>query len=194
MARSSVKLAISAALVLAGARVICAQAPAPTKPATINVQAAILSTKEGQQSTQDLSARVSARKQALEQRQSNLAQLQSRMRVGSATMSQAARDKLIADIDAQTKAWNRDSADFNTEVQAEEGKIMNDVGQKMLPLIEKYALLHGILLVADVSNPQSPVVWADPSLDITNEIIKMYDQTYPPAPATPPATPPTKKQ
>jgi len=189
-----VKLAIYAALVLAGARVIYAQAPVPTKPATINVQAAILSTKEGQQSTQDLSAKVSTRKQALEQRQSNLAQLQSRLRAGSATMSQAARDKLIADIDAQTKAWNRDSADFNAEVQAEEGKIMNDVGQKMLPLIEKYALLHGIILVADVSNPQSPVVWADPSLDITNEIIKMYDQTYPLAPAAPPATPPAAKK
>ena len=179
------------ALILAGARWLCAQAPAaPSKPATINVQAAILATKEGQQSTQELANKFNARKQALEKRQSEIAALQAKMRSGSATMGQAAREKLISDIDTQTSQWNRDSADFNEEVQQEEGKVMNEVGQKMLPLIEKYALLHSIFMVADVSNPRSPVVWADPSLDITNEIIKMYDQTFP---ASPPAAP-VKKQ
>ena len=176
---------------------MCAQTEAPGKPATINMQAAILSTKEGQQATQELAARVNTRKQALEKRQQDLAALQSRLRAGSTTMPQAARDKLIGDIDARTKEWNRDSQDFNEEVQQEEGKIMDEVGQKMLALVEKYALQHNIFLVADVSNPRSPVVWAEPSLDITNDIIKLYDQTHPPTPATPPAppaAPATKKQ
>lgn len=189
--RASVKLAVYAGLVLAGAMVVCAQTQAPTKLATINVQAAILSTKEGQQATQDLAGRFNPRKQALEKKQADLATLQSRMRAGSATMTPAAKDKLIGDIDTQTKAWNRDSADFNSEVQQEEGKIMNEVGHKMLAVIEKYALLHSIILVADVSNPQSPVMWADPSIDITNDIIKLYDETNPVAPAAPP--PPAKK-
>jgi len=189
--RASVKLAVYAGLVLAGAMVVCAQTQAPTKLATINVQAAILSTKEGQQATQDLAGRFNPRKQALEKKQADLATLQSRMRAGSATMTPAAKDKLIGDIDTQTKAWNRDSADFNAEVQQEEGKIMNEVGHKMLAVIEKYAILHGVILVADVSNPQSPVMWADPSIDITNDIIKLYDETNPVAPAAPP--PPAKK-
>jgi len=189
--RASVKLAVYAGLVLAGAMVVCAQTQAPTKLATINVQAAILSTKEGQQATQDLTSRFNPRKQALEKKQADLATLQSRMRAGSATMTPAAKDKLIGDIDTQTKAWNRDSADFNAEVQQEEGKIMNEVGHKMLAVIEKYAILHGVILVADVSNPQSPVMWADPSIDITNDIIKLYDETNPVAPAAPP--PPAKK-
>ena len=96
---------------------MCAQTEAPGKPATINMQAAILSTKEGQQATQELAARVNTRKQALEKRQQDLAALQSRLRAGSTTMHQAARDKLIGDIDARTKEWNRDSQDFNDEVQ-----------------------------------------------------------------------------
>jgi hypothetical protein len=50
--------------------------------------------------------------------------------------------------------------------------------------------------VLDVSNQQTPVLWADPSAEITSEIIKLYDQAHPgtggttaaPArPATPPA-------
>lgn len=170
-------------------------AQAPKKPASINVQSAILSTKEGQKAAQELQNKFNSRRQALEKRQSDLAALQSRMRSGSATMSQQAKEKLIADIDTQTKAWNQDTQDFNAEIQQEQGKIMNEVGQKMLEVIDKYATAHGILLVADVSNPRSPVLWVDPSDDITNDIIRQYDQAHPlpeAAPATP--TPAPKKQ
>jgi outer membrane protein len=179
-------------LILAGAAPLCAQAP--LRPATINAQAAILSTKEGRQATEELSARVSVRKQALEKRQQDLAALQSRLRAGSATMGQAAREKVISDIDANTKSWNHDSQEFNDDVQQEQGKIMNTVGGKLLALVEKYALEHSISFVADVSNPNTPIIWADPALDITNDLIKLYDQTHPVTPATPPAPPASKKQ
>ncbi len=191
-------LAVYTALALAEAMPLLAQGTARLKPAAINVQAAILSTKEGQKATQDLQNKFMPRRQALEKKQSDLAALQAKMRAGSATMSRQAKEKLIADIDARTKEWNGGSQDFNDEVQREQGRIMNEVGHKMLDVIEKYATQHGILLVADVSNPQSPVLWSDSSLDITNEIIKLYDQTYPVAAATPattaPAPPATKKQ
>jgi len=192
-----VKLAICPALILAGTAVVCAQTQTATKPASINIQAAILSTKEGQQATQDLSAKFSSRKQALDKRQADITALQSRLRAGSATMTPAAKDKLIGEIDARTKDWNRDSADFSTDVQQEETQAMSAIGRRMLAIIEKYALQHGILLVADVSNPQTPLIWADPTIDITNDIIKLYDETHPPVTAaTPPAAPPpaAKKQ
>ena len=66
---------------------------------------------------------------------------------------------------------------------------------------------NGYAMVVDVSNPQTPVLWADPAVDITNEIVKLYDQAHPgtgaaaaparPAPAKPApsaAKPPAKKQ
>jgi len=184
-------------LPLAGINLLLAQGAAPLKPAIINVQAAILGTKEGQKATQDLQTRFMERRKTLEKKQNDLAALQSRMRSGSSTMSQQAKEKLIADIDSQTKAWNRDSQEFNDEVQQEQGRVMNEVGQKMLGVIDKYSTAHGILLVADVSNQQTPVLWTDSSLDITTDIIKQYDQTYPvaaPTPTTPAPTPPTSKK
>lgn len=187
-------LAVLGALLL-GAALAPAQSP-PTKPATINVQSAILSTKEGRKAAEELTNRFTSQKQALEKEQADLTALQSRMRSGSATLSKEAKDRLIADIDARTKDWNRESQDFNNEVQEAEAKIMNDVGQKMLDLIQKYASQHGVFFVADVSNPRTPVIWADSSLDITNEIIKLYDEAHPlpaGAPASP-APPPAKKQ
>jgi len=110
-------LAVFTLLALAGINLLLAQGAAPLKPAIINVQAAILGTKEGQKATQDLQTRFMERRKTLEKKQNDLAALQSRMRSGSSTMSQQAKEKLIADIDSQTKAWNRDSQEFNDEVQ-----------------------------------------------------------------------------
>jgi len=182
-----------------------APAPAPVKIATIHVQNAIMSTQDGQKAAQALQTKFTPRKQVLDKKQSDLQAMQSQLRAGTATMSQAAKDKLNRDIDTGTKALQRDSENFQSEVQAAEGQIMSDLGQKVMEVIQKFTSQNGIALVVDVSNPQSPVLWADASIDITNEIVKQYDQAHPAAPppaapaaakpaAAPPAAPVTKKQ
>jgi len=186
-----------------------AQAPAPAaapKPAaggqrrvaTINVQQALLATRDGQKAAQDLQTRYNPRKQALEKRQSDLQSMQSQARAGAATMSQAAKDKLARDIDAGTRSLKNESEDFDAEVREEEGKIMNELGQKLMAVVQQYTQQNSIALVLDVSNQQSPVLWADASVDITQAIVRMYDEAHPAgaapaaAPAPAPAAPPKK--
>jgi outer membrane protein len=172
-------------------------APAPAKVATVHVQNAILQTKDGQKAAQDLQAKFLPRRTELEKKSSDITAIQNQMRAGSATMSEAAKAKLQRDYDNNTKEFKRADDDFNAEVQQEEGKIMNDLGQKLMDVITKYSAQNSIAMVIDVSNQQSPVLWADPSIDITNEVIKLYDQAHPSPGATPapaPAAPPAKKQ
>jgi outer membrane protein len=174
---------------------------APRKLATIHVQNAIMSTKEGQKAAQELQTKFTPRKQGLDQKQAELQRMQSQLRSGGATLSAAAKEKLSRDIDTGAKSLQRENEDFQAEVQDAEGKIMNDLGQKMMEILQKYAIDNSVYMVIDVSNAQSPVLWADASIDITNEIVKRYDQAHPvaapapapkPAPAPPPA-PATKK-
>jgi outer membrane protein len=207
--------AIFPALALGFAALANAQAAAPTKVAIISVQQAILQTKDGQTASAALQAKFTPKRQQLEKKQSDIVSLQDQMKKGSATMSEDAKSKLARDIDSNQKSLQRDSEDFDADVQQEEGKIMQDLGQKMMDVIIKYATQNGFSVVLDVSNQQTPVLWADPSADITTEIIKLYDQAHSgagagaaPAPATakpttpaattprPPATPPAapKKQ
>jgi len=172
-------------------------AQAPVKIATVQVQSAIVQTKEGQKAAQDLQAKFIPRRTELEKRQTDITAIQGQMRAGSATMSDAAKAKLQRDYDNNSKELKRATDDFDAEVAQEEGRIMNDLGQKILEVISKYSAQNSIALVVDVSNQQSPVLWADPSIDITNEIIKLYDQAHPVAAAAPvpaPSTPPAKKQ
>ena len=177
-----------------------AQTPAPSaapaggtrRVATINVQQALIATKEGQKAAQDLQTKFNPRRQALEKRQSDLQAMQQQARAGAATMSQAAKEKLARDIDSGTRTLKNDSEDFDSEVQQEEGKVMNVLGQKLMEVVQKYTQANGIGLVFDVSNQQSPVLWADASIDITSTIVKLYDEANPGASAAPgaPATPP----
>jgi len=171
------------------------QAPAgnatPSKVATIQVQAAILSTNDGKKAQNDLTAKFNPRKQALEKKQSDIVNLQDQLRKGSATMSEDAKNKLMRDIDSGQTSLKRDSEDFDSDLQQEEGKIMNDLGQKIMDVIIKYATQSGIAMVVDVSNPQTPVLWGDPAIDITQQIIKNYDAANPAgAAAVPPAKAP----
>jgi outer membrane protein len=48
-----------------------------------------------------------------------------------------------------------------------------------MAVLEKYATANGYSLVLDVSNPQTPVLWASQTIDITTEIVKLYDQANP---------------
>jgi outer membrane protein len=46
-------------------------------------------------------------------------------------------------------------------------------------VLEKYATANGYALVLDVSNQQTPVLWASQTIDITTDIVKLYDQANP---------------
>jgi len=200
---------VFSALALGMAALANAQAAAPSKVAIISVQQAILQTKDGQKASAELQGKFTPRRQQLEKKNADIQALQDQMKKGSATMSDEAKSKIARDIDANQKSLQRDSEDFDADVQQEEGKLMQDLGQKMMDVIIKYATQNGYAVVLDVSNQQTPVLWADPSADITTEIIKLYDQAHagtgaatapaarpsaPPAVAPkPPAAPATKK-
>ena len=183
------KFVMFPALALGLAVLAHAQTATPSKVAIIHVQNAILSTKDGQKAQQDLQVKFNPRKQQIEKKQADIQSLQDQMKKGSATMSDDAKGKIARDIDSGQKALQRDSEDFESDVQQEEGKIMQDLGQKMMDVIIKYATQNGFAMVVDVSNPQTPVLWAASAIDITNDIVKLYDQANP-GTASPAATKP----
>ena len=174
-----------------------ASAVVPTKVAIINIQQAILSTGDGKKAADALRTKFDARKAALDKRSADLRAKVETLRKGGSTMSDEARAKLVRDNDAENKAIQRDGEDFNNDMEQEQGRLMDDIGHKMIEIIGQYAGANGYAMVLNVSE-QSPLLWHNPSTDITADIIKLYDQAHPAsaAPAKPPtpAPPPGKKQ
>jgi outer membrane protein len=167
-------------------------APAPVKVATIFAQNAIVSTQEGQKATAQLNAKYAPKKDEFDRKQRDLQALRDQLKKNLASMNAVARQRSEQAIDARSKELQRLSEDSQTALEEEEGALLQQLGDKLLGVIGEYALRNGYALVIDVSNPQGPVLWASPSVDITNEIVKLYDQTHP-SPAVPPAAPLTKR-
>jgi outer membrane protein len=154
-------------------------AQTPAKVAIIHVQNAILQTKDGQKAASDLQGRFAPKKADLDKKQADIAALQDTLRKGSATMSEEAKAKLMRDIDANNKSLQRDTEDAQADLDQEQGKIMQELGNKVMAVLEKFATANGYSLVLDVSNPQTPVLWASQTIDITADIVKLYDQANP---------------
>jgi outer membrane protein len=172
------KIFVYPAMVLGMALAAHAQA-APTKVAVIQVQTAILSTKDGQKAAADLQARFAPKKAEIDKKQADVAGLQDQLKKGQATMSEDAKSKLMRDIDSANTKLQRDTQDAQADLDEEQQKVMQELGGKMMAVVEKYAQQNGLAMVIDVSNPQTPVLWAAATVDITNEIVKLYDQANP---------------
>ena len=161
----------------------------PTKVGVIHVQEALLSTKDGQKAANELQAKFAPKRSELEKKQTDINGLQDTLRKGSATMNDDAKNKLMREIDGKTTSLKRDSEDFDADVQEAEGKVMQELGAKMMKVLEKYATDNGYGVILDVSNPQTGVLWRAAAVDITADIIALYDKANPVAGATAPAAP-----
>jgi outer membrane protein len=160
-----------------------------TKVGIIHIQNAIISTKDGQKAAGDLQTRFAPKKADLDKKQGTVAQLQDQLRKGSATMSEEAKQKLMREIDQNTKSLNRETEDAQAELDQEQNKIMQELGQRMMAVIDKYAKDNGFSLILDVSSPQTPVLYAANSIDITQDIIALYDKNAPAATSSAPKPP-----
>ncbi len=173
--------------------VLSAAAQSPGKVGVINIQSAIVSTKDGQKAASDIQTRFSPKKGELDKRQADISQLQDQLNRGRNTLSEEARQNLVREIDQKTKSLNRDTEDARAELDQEEQKIMGELGGRIMSVIDKYAKENGYNLILDVSNPQTPVLYASNTIDITKDIIDLYDKNAPAAGTSTTAAPPATK-
>jgi outer membrane protein len=181
---------ISAALMCAAAGAYAQQAA--TKVGVISVQGAIVGTKDGQKAAQQLDAKFGPRKKELDGRQNEVVQLQDQYSKGGTLMSEEKRNQLARDIDEKKKRLERDMQDSQEELQGEQQRVLQGLGQRMMAVIEKYAKDNGYIMILDVSNPNTPVLYASSAIDITQDIVQLYDKSSAngaPAAAPAPGTP-----
>jgi len=176
-------------LALGMAAIAAAQTPAPNKVGVIQIQSALVSTKDGQKAAAELETKMGPRKKELDQQQAEIKELQEKLQKGGNAMADSAKEELTRTIDQKTKSYNRQMEDAQAELEQEQRKLLNVLGQKMMQVIDKYAVANGFSVILDVSNPNTPVLYASNAVDITKEIVELYDKNSAAAPAAAPAKP-----
>jgi outer membrane protein len=180
---------IAWALVAALAPFAAAQSAAPNKVGVIQIQAALVATKDGQKAAKELEDKMAPRKKELDGKQSEIRDLQERLQKGGNTLSDSAKEELTRNIDTKTKSFNRQVEDAQAELETQQRAVLNQLGQKMMQVIDKYAQANGFSVILDVSNQNTPVLYASNTVDITKEIVELYDKTNFAAGAAPAAGP-----
>jgi outer membrane protein len=160
-------------------------ATTPSKVGIIHIQNAILATKDGQKAANDLQTKFSPTKSQIDKMQNDVLQVEDKLKKGSQTLSDEARQQLMRDRDQKATALKRATEDAQAEVEQEEGKIMQELGQRVMQVVAKYANDNGFAIIIDVSSQQTPVLWAANGIDITKEIVDLYDKNAPAAGSAP---------
>ena len=97
-----------------------------------------------------------------------------------------ARANLVKSIEQKQKILQRSLEDAQNDFQTQQKELANEIGRKILQTLDKYAKDNGFAVILDVSNPQSGVLWAGASTDVTKDIVDAYNTESgipPPAPA-----------
>src|SRR5262249_53490719 len=155
----------------------------------------IAGTKDGQKALQDLETRFAPKRKEIEKKQQGIQQMQAQLQKGGSILSDDQKRKLMSDIDSQTKTLNRDVEDASAELEQEQNKIFQEILGKMQTILDRYSKEKNLALILDVSSQQTPVLWAAAEVEITKDIVDLYDKAAPAAgaPAAPGAKPPTPK-
>src|SRR6202035_3386573 len=183
-------------------------AAAPTKIAVINVRNAIVATAEGKQAQAQLQSQFAPKQNELQGMQKQIEDLQRRLTEGARTLSDDEKTKMQRQGELLTRRLQRGNDDLNEELTAAQSEVVDGIGRKLLEVLDRYARENGYTAVLDTSAQASAVVYGSSQSDITQEIVRLYDQAYPvksssaagtssapkaPAPAAPaPAKKPTQ--
>ena len=180
--------------VVAGAQAPAASSAAPGgKVGIVNVRAAIASTAEGKQATTELQSQFAPRQTDLQNMNKQIEDLRQRLDTGRTTLSQDEQGRLQREGEKLTTQLNRKQQDYQDDVNSALGEVQDKIGRKLVDVLDRYARENGFSVVLDSSAQGSPIIYASNQIDVTQEIIKLYDQQYPvKASAAAPAKPAPK--
>jgi outer membrane protein len=90
----------------------------------------------------------------------------------------------------------RKQDEYQEDVNAAQADVFDRIGRKMVDVLDRYARENGYMVILDSSAQNTPIMFASTNIDVTQDIVRLYDQAYPvkggtsgSTPAKPVATP-----
>ena len=173
-----------------------AQAPVPfqtgLKYAYVQLQMVAQESQQGKLLSGKVQALQEQRLKELQDKDKQLKAAQEKLEKGATVLNDAARAQLQLDIERQQRDLQRAQEDAQQELQALTQQLQNEFGRLVLPMIEKVAKEKQLHFVFDAD--QSGLVWAEPGMNLTMDVVRALDAAGPAKPAAAPAAAPASTQ
>jgi outer membrane protein len=205
------RIATLVAVCLVSVATAWAQAPpaagsaATGKVGVIDVRNAIVTTSEGKQAAAELQSRFAPRQNEIEGLNKSIADVRQQLEAGQGKINQEEQARLQREGELKARQLQRKQDEYQDEINSAQGEVFDRIGHKLVDVLDRYARENGYSVILDSSAQNSPILYRSTSVDVTQDIVRLYDSTYPmkggstASPATPPATqrpkpPPPKPQ
>ncbi|HKV63528.1 MAG TPA: OmpH family outer membrane protein [Candidatus Acidoferrum sp.] len=190
-------LSAAAASAQATASPASAGAVASGKVGVIAIRQAIGGTAEGKLAQAELQSQLAPRQNEIEALNKQISDLQQRLQAGQNKLSPEEENRLRTQGQRLTQRLDRMNTEYQEDANAALGDITERIGRKMVDVLDRYARENGFVVVLDSSAQNTPILYASTQIDVTQDIVRLYDQAYPvkagatPTPAKPAAPKPT---
>ncbi|MGC1491901.1 MAG: OmpH family outer membrane protein, partial [Candidatus Acidiferrum sp.] len=150
---------------------------AGSKVAAINMRAAIENTAEGKQAAAELETQFMARRKELEDLNKQINDIQQKLNASAGIVSDEEKERLTLEGQRLSRQLERRQNEYQEDLNDAQNEAISRISGKIAQVVQKYAPSNGYAAVLDDSSQTTPVMYA--STDITETIVKLYDQAYP---------------
>jgi Skp family chaperone for outer membrane proteins len=172
-------------------------APAQARPpfqtglkyAFINVQEIAQTSAEGKAFNAKVNALQEQKVKELQDKNKALQAAQEKLEKGASVMNDQARAQLQSEIERQQRDIQRATEDAQQEVQQLTQQLQVEFERRLTPIIDRVAKEKQVHFIFNAND--SGLVWADPTMDLTPDVIRALDGGKPAA-AAPAAAPPVQ--
>jgi outer membrane protein len=154
-------------------------APATIGPAKIgwlNLEEVIYTCDDGKREFTELQKYMEKKQTELDTMKKELETLKNQLSVQGSKLTDEAQADLEARIESKNTEIERFQTDTQKDIDNRRTKVTNYVGRRMLSVLEKIAKEKGLSAVLYISSSRDAYI--DPSLLITDEVVKAYNQAY----------------
>jgi outer membrane protein len=149
------------------------------KVGVINIRQAIVATAEGKLASAELQSQFAARQTDLENLNKQINDVRQRLAAGEGKLSPDEATRLQKQGELLARQLERKQNEYQEDVNAAQGDVIDRIGRKMVDVLDRYAREGGYVVVLDSSSQNTPILYASNQIDVTQDIIRLYDQAYP---------------
>lgn len=146
---------------------------AEAKIGFVDLQRVLAETEEGKKAKSSLESVFKQKQTEIDKKLTDLKKAQEDFEKQKSMLQPAARDQKARELDVAMRELQMLYLKHQEDLSKREAEAMKEIFKKTEKIIQKIATEAGLSMVLEKT--QSSILWAQPSLDITNELVRRYN-------------------
>jgi Skp family chaperone for outer membrane proteins len=192
-----IHVAALGAVCLAGTAAIRDQITAGTgalrtvKIGLVDIQQAIWATAEGNRASEELKSQFAPRQKELDVLAHQIDDLREQLTAGSTLGTAEVQHQRRQRGEHLVAQYDRKQRELNEDSQAAQAEVVQRISGKLMEVLNYYAREHGYIAVFNSSSQNSGIVYKSIRIELTQDIVCLYDQAHSKESAVPETKPTT---